>query len=157
MKLSTKGRYAVMAIVDIGLHGKEKPVTLTDIAVRQNISLSYLEQLFARLRRAGLVRSMRGPGGGYILTHGAENTKVGDVVTAAEENLRVTRCKGGSSPKGCMLSGSRCITHDLWEELGHHIQHYLSTVTIADVLHRNVHRSVNPTAKVVFLPMQESA
>lgn len=157
MRLSTKGRYAVMALVDLGLHGKGKPVTLTDISLRQNISLSYLEQLFARLRRAGLVRSIRGPGGGYTLTHGAENTKVGDIVTAAEENLRVTRCKGAGSPKGCMLSGSRCITHDLWEELGNHIQHYLSTVTIADILHRNVHRDVSPAKKIVSFPMQEIA
>lgn len=138
MKLNTKGRYAVMAMVDIGLYGKGYPVALTDIAERQGISLSYLEQLFAKLRRAGLVSSVRGPGGGYILAQGIDNTRISDIVTAVDETMRATRCKGGDDGKGCMAAGTKCLTHDLWEELGQHIRGYLATVTIADVLSKRV-------------------
>ncbi|MCE2965240.1 MAG: Rrf2 family transcriptional regulator [Alphaproteobacteria bacterium] len=144
MKLNTKGRYAVMALVDIGQNGKGFPVALSDIAERQGISLSYLEQLFAKLRKAGLVDSVRGPGGGYILANGAEKTHVADIVTAVDETMRVTRCKGETAAKGCMKTGTRCLTHDLWEELGQHIRTYLSTVTIADILEKRVKRDNSP-------------
>lgn len=137
MKLSTKGRYAVMAMVDLASHGKGQPIALADIAERQEISLSYLEQLFAKLRRGGLVRSVRGPGGGYLLAHPVDGTRVSDVILAVDEPIRATRCAPGS-PAGCRANKSRCLTHDLWEELGNQIHLYLSSVTIADVVNRRV-------------------
>lgn len=137
MKLSTKGRYAVMAMVDLATNSKGQPIALADIAERQEISLSYLEQLFAKLRRGGLVRSVRGPGGGYLLAHPVHETRVSDVILAVDEPLRATRCAPGS-PAGCRQNKSRCLTHDLWEELGNQIHLYLSSVTIADVIARRV-------------------
>lgn len=137
MKLSTKGRYAVMAMADLARHGAGRPVALAEIAARQEISLSYLEQLFARLRRSGLVRSVRGPGGGYRLVRAAAETRVADVILAVDEPIKATRCRHGS-PKGCMGSEGRCITHDLWEELGRQIHLYLSSVSLADVIENRV-------------------
>ncbi len=137
MKLSTRGRYAVMAMVDLASHSKGRPVALAEIAERQEISLSYLEQLFAKLRRGGLVRSVRGPGGGYLLAHEVDQIRVSDVILAVDEPIRATRCAPGS-PSGCRLNKSRCLTHDLWEELGNQIHLYLSAVTIADVVNRRV-------------------
>ncbi len=137
MKLSTKGRYAVMAMVDLALHGKpNEPVALADIAERQEISLPYLEQLFAKLRRNGLVRSSRGPGGGYGLSFAAEDTCVADIITAVDEAIRTTRCVPGSS--SCVSNRSRCLTHDLWEELGNQIRLYLSSITLADICEKRV-------------------
>lgn len=136
MKLSTKGRYAVMAIVDLASAGLDRPVPLADIAGRQEISLSYLEQLFAKLRRAGLVKSVRGPGGGYRLAREAADTRIADIILAVDEPVDVTRCKGHG--KGCMTAGARCLTHDLWDELGRHIQLYLSSVSVDDVIARRV-------------------
>jgi Rrf2 family iron-sulfur cluster assembly transcriptional regulator len=132
MRLSTKGRYAVMAMVDLAKHSEGQPVVLADIADRQVISLSYLEQLFAKLRVAGLVKSVRGPGGGYLLGHAAEETRISDIILAVDEPIRATRCSPGA-PMGCAGSKTRCLTHDLWEELGNQIQLYLSSVTLADV------------------------
>jgi Rrf2 family iron-sulfur cluster assembly transcriptional regulator len=137
VKLSTKGRYAVMAIVDLATNSKGSPVALAEIAERQEISLSYLEQLFAKLRRGGLVKSVRGPGGGYLLAHPISETRVADVILAVDEPIRATRCAPGS-PAGCRQNKSRCLTHDLWEELGNQIHLYLSSVTIADVIDRRV-------------------
>jgi Rrf2 family transcriptional regulator, iron-sulfur cluster assembly transcription factor len=135
MRLTTKGRYAVMAMVDIAKHGAGNPVTLAEVAERQAISLSYLEQLFAKLRSGGLVRSVRGPGGGYLLAHGAEDTRISDIILAVDEPIRATRCMPGA-PVGCSGNKSRCLTHDLWEELGNQIHLYLSSVTLADVCER---------------------
>ena len=137
MKLSTKGRYAVMAMVDLASTSQGRPVSLADIAERQEISLSYLEQLFAKLRRGGLVSSVRGPGGGYLLAHTAEETRISDVILAVDEPIRATRCTPGQ-PFGCRANKSRCLTHDLWEELGNQIYLYLSSVTLADVVSRRV-------------------
>jgi Rrf2 family transcriptional regulator, iron-sulfur cluster assembly transcription factor len=137
MKLNTKGRYAVMAVADLARHGAARPVSLADIASRQDISLSYLEQLFARLRRAGLVKSVRGPGGGYRLARTAAETRIADIILAVDEPIKATRCEVGSL-KGCTGGNGRCITHDLWEELGRQIHIFLSAVTIADVLDRRV-------------------
>jgi Rrf2 family iron-sulfur cluster assembly transcriptional regulator len=133
MRLSTKGRYAVMAMADLARAegGPERATALAEIAHRQEISLSYLEQLFARLRREGLVISARGPGGGYRLARSAEETRISDIVHAVDEPLRATRC---GQAKGCMIKGERCLTHDLWEDLGHHIEDYLASVSLADVL-----------------------
>src|SRR5260221_14029292 len=133
MRLSTKGRYAVMAMVDLAQHSDGNPVSLAEIADRQEISLSYLEQLFARLRKGGLVRSVRGPGGGYLLAFAAGETRISDVILAVDEPIRATRCTPGA-PIGCRGNKTRCLTHDLWEELGHQIHLYLSSVTLADVV-----------------------
>lgn len=137
MKLSTKGRYAVMALVDLAANSEGKPVSLADIAERQEISLSYLEQLFAKLRRGSLVKSVRGPGGGYLLAHRPEETRVSDIILAVDEPIRATRCTPGQ-PFGCRGNKSRCMTHDLWEELGNQIYLYLSSVTLADIVERRV-------------------
>jgi Rrf2 family transcriptional regulator, iron-sulfur cluster assembly transcription factor len=137
MNLSTKGRYAVMAMVDLARNGNGKPVALNEIAQRQEISLSYLEQLFARLRRGGLVVSARGPGGGYRLARAAEETRISDIMLAVDEPLKATRCDLGS-PRGCTGQQGRCITHDLWEELSRQIHIFLSSVTVADVVNKRI-------------------
>ena len=135
MKLSTKGRYAVMAMTDLAGHTSagagRRAVSLAEIADRQEISLSYLEQLFARLRRGGLVESVRGPGGGYRLSRAASETSVADVVHAVDEPLRATRCL--KAEKGCMKEGARCGTHALWDEMGRQIEDYLASVSLEDV------------------------
>ncbi|MCP2678785.1 Rrf2 family transcriptional regulator [Maricaulaceae bacterium NA33B04] len=136
MKLSTKGRYAVMAMTDLAMSGADRPVPLGDIASRQEISLSYLEQLFAKLRRAGIVKSVRGPGGGYRLARETRETRIADIMIAVEEPVDVTRCQHKAA--GCMEGGRRCVTHDLWDELGRHIHIFLNGVTLEDVLQRRV-------------------
>ncbi|MBM09529.1 MAG: Rrf2 family transcriptional regulator [Magnetovibrio sp.] len=137
MKLSTKGRYAVMAMVDLAQHSKIAPVALADVAHRQEISLSYLEQIFGKLRRNSLVDSVRGPGGGYTLSRTAAGTRISDIIFAVDEPIQTTRCKPGS-PLGCKSNKSRCLTHDLWDELGHQIYLYLSSISLEDVVERRV-------------------
>ena len=142
MRLSTKGRYAVMAMADLAGHASDannpsKPVALADIAERQDISLSYLEQLFAKLRRGGLVTSVRGPGGGYRLARPSNELRIADIIVAVDEPIAATRCKPNGS-KGCTKTGARCVTHDLWEELGQQIHIFLSSVSLADVVERRV-------------------
>ena len=137
MKLSTKGRYAMVALADLALAKGDDLVSLAEISRRQDISLPYLEQLFAKLRRGGLVRSVRGPGGGYLLAHSAEGTRISDIILAVDEPIRATRCSPGVS-RGCHSDKSRCLTHDLWEELGNQIHLYLSTVSLADVCERRI-------------------
>ena len=140
MRLSTKGRYAVMAMADLARreHDAARAVALADIAARQEISLSYLEQLFARLRRKGLVTSARGPGGGYRLAKTADATTIADIVHAVDEPLRATRC---AEAKGCMIKGERCLTHDLWADLGDRIEDYLASVSLADVVGGKLRRA----------------
>ncbi len=137
MKLTTKGRYAVMAMTDLARNSDGSPMTLAEIAERQDISLSYLEQLFAKLRRGGLVRSVRGPGGGYLLSRSAEAIRISDIVLAVDEPIRATRCQPGS-PMSCQGVKGRCMTHDLWEELSNHIVLFLSSVSLADVVDQQV-------------------
>jgi Rrf2 family transcriptional regulator, iron-sulfur cluster assembly transcription factor len=139
VRLSTKGRYAVMAMVDLANCSAEKgrPVSLADIAERQEISLSYLEQLFGKLRRKGLVKSVRGPGGGYLLARSYDDLRVSDIITAVDEPLSATRCENGSA-EGCQSDKSRCITHDLWQELTNQINLYLNSISLADVCERRV-------------------
>ncbi|MCP1676235.1 Rrf2 family iron-sulfur cluster assembly transcriptional regulator [Natronocella acetinitrilica] len=132
MKLSTKGRYAVTAIMDLVLHEGDGPVALADISQSQQISLSYLEQLFARLRRAGLVSGVRGPGGGYRLARPAAEISVAAVIEAVDESLDATRCKGRENCQG----GNRCLTHDLWSELSCQIQNFLAGISLADMAQR---------------------
>ena len=137
MKLSTKSRYAVMAMVDLAKQSTGEPIALADVADRQEISLSYLEQIFGKLRRGGLVNSVRGPGGGYMLSRSAADTRISDIILAVDEPIQTTRCKPGS-PFGCKSNQSRCLTHDLWEELGHQIYIYLSSVSLEDVVQKRV-------------------
>ncbi|MFB7881997.1 Rrf2 family transcriptional regulator [Brevundimonas diminuta] len=141
MRLSTKGRYAVMAMADLAKNGSGRAVSLAEIATRQEISLSYLEQLFARLRKGGLVKSIRGPGGGYRLAKRPEETVVADIVLAVDEPIRATRCAAHGTPRGCMTGGARCITHDLWEDLGAEIHRYLAGVSLADVIEKRTNRA----------------
>ena len=144
MRLSTKGRYAVMAMADLAGRGGTRAVTLSDIAARQDISLPYLEQLFARLRRRGLVKSVRGPGGGYRLARTAAETPVAEIVEAVDEPLEAVRCT--SAAQGCMPGGERCVTHDLWDDLGRHIHDYLSSVSLDDVVSGRLGRQRSPEA-----------
>jgi Rrf2 family iron-sulfur cluster assembly transcriptional regulator len=134
MKLSTKGRYAVMAMVDIGTHGSGRPVSLAEIAERQDISQEYLEQLFVKLRKAGLVLSARGPGGGYRLARDPEDIVIFDVIAAVNEPLRMTRCEGDAID-GC-VKGERCCTHDLWSSIGRQVNTFLANVTLDDVVNK---------------------
>ena len=144
MQLSTKGRYAVMAMVDMARAGEGRVTPLADIAARQEISVAYLEQLFARLRRAGLVCSVRGPGGGYRLARPAAQTDVAAIIHAVDEPTAVTRC-GVHAPGGCLAAGARCLTHDLWAALEGEIEGFLARVTLDDI----VHRRVRPTREAV--------
>jgi Rrf2 family iron-sulfur cluster assembly transcriptional regulator len=143
MRLSSKGRYAVMAMADLARHSADpsvRAVALADIARRQDLSLPYLEQLFTRLRREGLVVSHRGPGGGYRLARPAEQLAVAQIVMAVDEPLEAVRCK--SKAQGCMPGGERCLTHDLWDEMGRRIQGYLASVSLADVLEGKLREGV---------------
>ena len=144
MQLSTKGRYAVMAMVDLARRGGEQPAPVAEIAERQQISQAYLEQLFARLKRRGLVVGRRGPGGGYRLARPACETSVADVVIAVDEPLKAIRCNGGKT--GCMKDGVRCLTHDLWEETGRQIRAYLASVSLADVASGRLKRGARAAA-----------
>ncbi|MDP8163391.1 Rrf2 family transcriptional regulator [Pasteurella skyensis] len=130
MKLTSKGRYAVTAILDIALYGQSKPVSLSDISERQAISLSYLEQLFGQLRRKGIVCSVRGPGGGYQLNKTVSEINVGMIVRAVNENLDVTKCKGS----GNCSRNSLCLTHSLWERLEDQIEEFLYTISIEELV-----------------------
>lgn len=132
MKMSTKGRYAVMAMIDIGGQSHGQPVSLAEIAERQNISQEYLEQLFAKLRRAGLVESARGPGGGYRLARMADAIAISEIILAVDEPLRVTRCEG-DAVEGC-VHGERCCAHDLWSSLGRQMMYFLESITLDDVV-----------------------
>ena len=132
MKLTTKGRYAVTAMLDLALHYEQGAVTLSDIARRQGISLSYLEQLFARLRRNGLVDSVRGPGGGYNLAMPPSSISVAKIVIAINENIAATRCGGEKNCDG----EERCLTHNLWEDLSHRIHDFLDGITLADLVNK---------------------
>ena len=133
MKLTTKGRYAVTAMLDLALHFGDGPITLADIAQRQGISLSYLEQLFSRLRKKSLVASVRGPGGGYSLGREASSIYVGEVIIAVDENLDTTRCHGAHN---CQ-NNHRCLTHDLWTDLSNQIYNYLNRISLQELMDRN--------------------
>lgn len=134
MKLSTKGRYAVMAMVDIGQNGEGRTVSLAEIAERQDISQEYLEQLFVKLRKAGLVQSARGPGGGYRLSRDADDIVIYDVIAAVDEPMKMTRCEG-DAVDGC-VKGERCCTHDLWSSIGRQVNTFLANVTLDDVVNK---------------------
>jgi len=130
MKLTTKGRYAVTAMLDLALRYDKGAVTLADIAKRQGISLSYLEQLFAKLRRSGLVDSVRGPGGGYTLALEPSKISVAEIIVAINENIDATRCGGEKNCHG----DEKCLTHQLWEDLSTRIYEFLSGITLGDLV-----------------------
>ena len=138
MRLTTKGRYAVTAMLDLAIHDDRDPVALADIARRQGISLSYLEQLFAQLRKRGLVRSSRGPGGGYQLGRPASEIAVVDVIGAVDESVDATRCGGMENCQG----EARCLTHDLWHDLGRQIHDFLGGIDLAQLVERRRVREV---------------
>lgn len=133
MRLTTKGRYAVTAMLDLAFHSQIKPVTLTEIAARQTISLSYLEQLFARLRRAGMVKGVRGPGGGYTLCGEAAGINIADIIAAVDEQVDATKCGG----EGNCQQDQACLTHDLWMGLSEQIREYLKGITLAELLEKH--------------------
>src|SRR5246500_22288 len=137
MRLSTKALFAGRERVDLPHHRGGEPVSLAEIAERQEISLSYLEQLFAMLRKSGLIKSVRGPGGGYLLARDRRETRIADIILAVDEPIRATRCTPGA-PIGCRGNKTRCMTHDLWEELGNQIHLFLSSVSLADVCEHRV-------------------
>lgn len=130
MRLTTKSRFAVTALLDLALHSVERPVALTVVSQRQHISLAYLEQLFARLRKQGLVESVRGPGGGYRLSKAPSEISVSRVIRAVDEEIDATQCGGQRNCHG----KQRCMTHDLWTALNQNIIDYLSGISLADVL-----------------------
>ncbi len=138
MRLTTKGRYAVTAMLDLAVHANDKPVPLADISQRQGISLSYLEQLFARLRRQGLVLSARGPGGGYRLSRPAKEIAVVDVLSAIDEKIDTTRCEG----RGDCQNGQVCLTHDLWFDLSNQIHDFLSRISLGELVERRTVKEV---------------
>ncbi len=137
MRLTTKGRYAVMAMVDLAKHSQGRPVALADVAERQGISLSYLEQLVAKLRRNELVNSVRGPGGGYLLARPSVEMTIAEIILAVDEPIRATRCAPGS-PRGCTGDNTRCLTHDLWDELSDQIHLFLNSFSLHDVVEGRV-------------------
>lgn len=132
MKLTTKGRYAVTAMLDLAIHSQDRSITLSEISGRQDISLSYLEQLFAKLRKAGLVKSIRGPGGGYSLLQPAEDIHVAAIIDAVNESVDVTGCAGQSDCNG----GETCLTHHLWEDLSQQIYQFLASISLAGLVER---------------------
>ena len=137
MKLTTKGRYAVMAMADLALYQNGKPVSLNDISLRQNISLSYLEQLFSKLKNEKLVKSVRGPSGGYVLEKNPKDIRLSNIIFAVDEQVRTLNCKKDSK-KGCNGRTMKCITHNLWDDLEQHINNFFDNVSLNDLLKKNI-------------------
>lgn len=146
MRLTTKGRYAVTAMLDLALHHDEGPISLAAIAERQHISLAYLEQLFVRLRKHGLVQSARGPGGGYRLERPGAEISVAEVIRAVDESVDATRCGGR---KNCHGEG-RCLSHDLWEDLSREILGFLDRISLGDIIERQAGRAAGQPRPVTL-------
>ena len=151
MRLSAKGRYAVTAMLDLSLYGSDQPVSLASISHRQSISLSYLEQLFVRLRKAGLVSSVRGPGGGYYLGGEIEEISISQIVNAVDESIDTTLCRG----KGNCQGGEMCLTHSLWDDLGMEIHRFLSQISLADLVSRKDVQSIRKRQALQAVVLQE--
>jgi len=132
MQLTTKGRYAVNAMLDLSLHGEGKPIRLVEISERQGISVSYLEQLFSKLRRQSLVESIKGPGGGYILSRDAADISVSEVINAVDEKMDVTSCGGA----GNCFQGKQCMTHQLWEDLSQQLKSFLESISLGSLVEK---------------------
>lgn len=141
MQLTTKGRYAVMAILEIASHMTGSPITLSTIATRQNIPINYLEQIFAQLRKAKVVRAVKGPKGGYIIDAKLEHIKIANIIDAVDENIEMTRCSRKTS-KSCTPNNVKCNTHNLWLGLSIHIRDYLNNISVADMLAINQNVSI---------------
>jgi len=150
--MTTKGRYAVTALLDLALHDSKGSVNLADIAKRQDISSTYLEQLFSKLKKRGLVASARGPGGGYRLAQAPEDISIAKVIYAVDEPIDVTRCGG---KQNCQ-NDVRCLTHDLWMELNLHISGFLNGITLADLIQRNNVRQVAERQDAILVQLQAS-
>ena len=150
MRLTTKGRYAVTAMLDIALHGHNGPVSVMDIADRQGISSAYLEQLFSRLKRIGLVASVRGPGGGYRLERDTTQINVSEIISAVGDGVDATRCHGTSD---CQ-DGERCLTHDLWADLSQDIDEFLNRITLSELVHRRRVQHVAHRQDAQFIHMR---
>jgi Rrf2 family iron-sulfur cluster assembly transcriptional regulator len=135
--LGTRVRYAVMAMAELAGREVGKPVALSELAEAQEITVPYLEQIFSKLKQHGLVSSVRGPGGGYVLAKPADNVRISDIIEAVDESLKMTRCDSHKE-SGCMAKQMRCVTHDLWDGLGRHIHDYLHSITLADVRNRKL-------------------
>ena len=133
MKLTTKGRYAVMAMADLASYSKKKPISLTEISIRQNISLSYLEQLFLKLKKRNLVKSVRGSNGGYILQKNPSDIKLSNIIFAVDEKIKTLNCKKDSK-KGCNHKSMKCITHNLWDDLEQHINSFFEKIKLEDLI-----------------------
>ena len=136
MKLTTKGRYAVMAMADLALYKDNGPTSLTDISLRQNISLPYLEQIFIKLKERNLVSSTRGAKGGYVLEKPAHDIKISNIISAVDEEVKMLNCKK-ESKKGCNNKSAKCITHNLWDQLDQHINNFFERVKLQDLVKRN--------------------
>ena len=140
MKLTTKGRYAVMAMADLALFNEKGPTSLTDISLRQNISLAYLEQIFIKLKNKNLVKSVRGAKGGYILEISPEDIKISNIIAAVDEKIKTLTCKK-ESKRGCNNKSSKCITHNLWDQLDQHINNFFEKVKLQDLVkNKNLHK-----------------
>ena len=135
MKLTSKGRYAVMAMADLAKNNVKEPTSLTEISLRQGISLSFLEQLFLRLKKNNLVLSARGPNGGYVLSKSPEEIKLSSIIKAVDEKIKTVKCKKNSK-KGCNGKSIKCITHNLWDDLEIHINNFFEKNTLQDILYR---------------------
>ena len=136
MKLTTKGRYAVMAMADLASYSNRRPISLTEISLRQKISLSYLEQLFLKLKKKELVKSVRGSNGGYILIKPASEIKLSNIIFAVDEKIKTLNCKKDSR-KGCNHKSVKCITHNLWDDLEQHINSFFESIKLEDLVKKN--------------------
>ena len=141
MKLTSKGRYAVMAMADLAKNNAKKPISLTEISLRQGISLSFLEQLFLRLKKNNLVLSARGPNGGYVLSKKPEDIKLSNIFNAVEEKIKTVKCKK-ESKKGCNGKSVKCITHNLWDDLESHINSFFEKNTLKDIVYREEQKEI---------------
>ena len=138
MRLTTKGRYAVMAMADLASYANNKPISLTEISLRQNISLSYLEQLFLKLKSKNLVKSVRGSNGGYTLDKPASQIKLSNIIFAVDETVKTLNCKKNSK-RGCNHKSMKCITHNLWDDLENHINSFFEKIKLEDLIDKNRH------------------
>jgi Rrf2 family iron-sulfur cluster assembly transcriptional regulator len=152
MRLTTKGRYAVTAMLDLTIHSGDKPVSLSEISQRQSISLSYLEQLFSKLRQSELVASVRGPGGGYRLGRSSESIFIAEIIDAVNESVDATNCQG----KGDCQGGEICLTHSLWDQLSHEIHNFLNAISLADLVARRDVKSIAQRQVEQLLILNES-
>ena len=141
MKLTSKGRYAVMAMADLAKNNVKKPTSLTEISLRQGISIAYLEQLFLKLRKNNLVQSVRGPSGGYLLSKNPEEIKLLSIIRAVDEKVKTVKCKK-ESKKGCNGKSVKCITHNLWDDLEAHINKFFDDNTLKDILFKEVRNNL---------------